>query len=192
MSFSEAVSVLHIFWPSMRQRMNFSGLRYVGLHEQAIAAGGTDQVDGFLSFHFAAAGDHHFGSRLRKKHGGIGDAGNHGVGAGILVAPMDASFGGASGRDAEERHPTAVATHADRRHQLIGRRPPEGFRRQRIHVEVRSGTTAKECHRLTVRAHHRPGGVPRDESARKIDAQQEGAALPKIVQKHIAPCSRGN
>ena len=37
----------------------------------AITSGGTDQLDGLFSFYFPAARDHHFGSRLREKYGGI-------------------------------------------------------------------------------------------------------------------------
>src|SRR5207245_5857158 len=51
--------------------LDFGASRYVGLDEQAIAARGADQINRFLSFGFAAAGDHHFGPGLRKKHGGV-------------------------------------------------------------------------------------------------------------------------
>src|SRR5207253_8251597 len=60
----QAAKLLHCF---LDEHLNFGGLRYVGLHKQALAADGTDQVDGFLSFHFAPAGHHDFGARLRKK-----------------------------------------------------------------------------------------------------------------------------
>jgi hypothetical protein len=63
-----SAKLLHRF---LHQRRNIGGSRYIGLHKQAITSAGSDQVDGFLSFHFAPAGYHHFGACLRKKHGGI-------------------------------------------------------------------------------------------------------------------------
>lgn len=60
-----------LFHRFLDKRKNIGGSRYVGLHQQAISACGSDQINGFLSFRFAPAGDHHFGACLGKKYSGI-------------------------------------------------------------------------------------------------------------------------
>jgi len=64
----QAAKFLHRF---LDQRFNFSCLRHVGFHKQAIAAGGADHFDGFVAFRFSPARNYHVSSRLREKHGGI-------------------------------------------------------------------------------------------------------------------------
>ena len=58
-------------------RLNVGSFCDVGLDEKTIASGGAEQLDGFVSFGFAASGDDDFGSGFSEEDGGLAaDAGS--------------------------------------------------------------------------------------------------------------------
>ncbi len=65
------------FFDSFRdERLNVGGFGDIGLDEEAVAAGGADERDGFVAFDFAAAGDDYLRSVFCEEDGSVAsDAG---------------------------------------------------------------------------------------------------------------------